>query len=62
MSVAVSSFAALADRHDKQDLVRTLMRLAVTGRVVEHGGKFTLPLLPNFGFRSAKVGTQPQRC
>ena len=36
--------AALADRHDKQDLTRTLMRLAVTDRVVEHGGKFTLPL------------------
>jgi hypothetical protein len=35
--------AALADRHDKQDLARVLMRLAVTGRVVEHGGKFTLP-------------------
>jgi len=35
--------AALADRHDKQDLVRTLMRLAVTSRVIEHGGKYTLP-------------------
>jgi hypothetical protein len=35
--------AALADRHDKQDLARALMRLAVTDRVVEHGGKFTLP-------------------
>jgi hypothetical protein len=35
--------AALADRHGKQDVTRTLMRLAVTGRVVEHGGKFTLP-------------------
>ena len=35
--------AALADRHDKQDLVRALMRLAVTNRVVEHGGKFILP-------------------
>jgi hypothetical protein len=35
--------AALAERHDKQDLTRTLMRLAVTDRVVERGGKFTLP-------------------
>jgi hypothetical protein len=35
--------AALAERHDKRDLTRALMRLAVTGRVVEHGGKFTLP-------------------
>ena len=35
--------AALADRHDKQDVTRTLIRLAVTGGVVEHGGEFTLP-------------------
>lgn len=35
--------AALAGRHGKDDVVRTLMRLSVTGRVVEHGGKFTLP-------------------
>ena len=35
--------AALADRHDKQDVTRALLRLAVTGRVVERGGKFTLP-------------------
>ena len=35
--------AALADQHDKQDLTRALIRLAVTDRVVEHGGKFTLP-------------------
>ena len=34
---------ALADQHDKQDLTRALIRLAVTDRVVEHGGKFTLP-------------------
>ena len=37
--------AALAERHGKQDLARALMRLAVTGRVVEHAGKFTLPRL-----------------
>ena len=35
--------AELADRHDKQDLARALMRLAVISRVIEHGGKFTLP-------------------
>jgi len=35
--------AALADRHDKQDVARALIRLAVTNCVVEHGGKFTLP-------------------
>jgi hypothetical protein len=35
--------AALADQHGKQDVTRTFMRLAVTGRLVEHGGKFTLP-------------------
>ena len=34
--------AALAERHGKQDLARALVRLAVTGRLVEHGGKFTL--------------------
>lgn len=34
--------AALAGRHAKGDVVRTLMRLAVTGRVVEAGGKYTL--------------------
>jgi hypothetical protein len=35
--------AALAERHRKDDVIRTLMRLAVTDRLVEHGGKFTLP-------------------
>jgi len=34
--------AALADRHAKEDVVRTLMRLAVTGRVEETGGRYTL--------------------
>ena len=33
---------ALAGRHDRQDVVHTLIRLAVTGRVVEAGGKYTL--------------------
>ena len=34
--------AALAGRHDRQDIAHTLIRLAVTGRVVETGGKYTL--------------------
>jgi hypothetical protein len=34
--------AAVADRHAKGDVVRTLMRLAVTGRVDETGGRYTL--------------------
>jgi hypothetical protein len=35
--------AALADRHPKEEVKRTLMRLAVTDRLVEQGGRFTLP-------------------
>jgi hypothetical protein len=34
--------AALADRHSKDEVVRTLMRLAVIGRLEETGGKYTL--------------------
>ena len=34
--------AALADRHPKDEVQRTLMRLAVTDRVVETGGKYVL--------------------
>jgi hypothetical protein len=34
---------ALADRHPKEDVVRTLMRLAVTGQLVETGRKYHLP-------------------
>jgi hypothetical protein len=34
---------ALADRHPQEDVRRTLMRLAVTERLVETGGKYTLP-------------------
>jgi hypothetical protein len=30
----------LAGRHAKEDVVRTLMRLAVTGRVDEAGGRY----------------------
>jgi predicted P-loop ATPase/GTPase len=32
--------AALAGKHPKDEVVRTLMRLAVTGRVAEKGGKY----------------------
>jgi hypothetical protein len=35
--------AALADRHAKADVRRTLMRLAVTEQLVETAGKYTLP-------------------
>ena len=31
---------ALAGRHDKQDVAHALIRLAVTGRVVETGGRY----------------------
>jgi hypothetical protein len=34
--------AALADRHPKEDVVRTLMRLAVTGQLIESERKFSL--------------------
>ena len=34
---------ALADRHLKDDVRRTLMRLAVTEQLVEKSGKYTLP-------------------
>ena len=32
---------ALAGRHGKQDVTHALIRLAVTGRVVETGGRYT---------------------
>ena len=34
---------ALTDRHPKEDVTRTLMRLAVTGQLVETGRKYSLP-------------------
>jgi hypothetical protein len=34
--------AALADQHPKDEVARTLMRLAVTGRLAQAGGKYTL--------------------
>jgi hypothetical protein len=34
--------AALADRHPKDDVRRTLMRLAITEQLVEKGGRYTL--------------------
>ena len=34
---------ALAGRHDGRDVVHALIRLAVTGRVEEAGGKYALP-------------------
>ena len=35
--------AALADRHPKDGIRRTLLRLAVTEQLVEKGGRYTLP-------------------
>jgi hypothetical protein len=35
--------AALAGRHAKDDVRRTVMRLAVTERLVETGGRYALP-------------------
>jgi hypothetical protein len=37
---------ALAGRHARDDVVHALIRLAVTGRVVETGGKYTLGVAP----------------
>jgi hypothetical protein len=34
--------AALADRHPRDEVARTLMRLAVTDRLAAAGGKYTL--------------------
>ncbi len=34
--------AALADQHPRDEVARTLMRLAVTDRLAEAGGKYTL--------------------
>jgi hypothetical protein len=42
----VAIVAALADRHPKDDVVRTLMRLAVTGQLIEAGGRYTLAAEP----------------
>jgi hypothetical protein len=40
---------ALAKRHDKQDVVHALIRLAVTGQVEENGGKYPLAPVPDAG-------------
>ncbi len=37
---------ALGGRHDKQDIAHTLIRLAVTGQVVETGGRYSLAVAP----------------
>jgi hypothetical protein len=34
--------AALTSRHERQDVVHALIRLAVTGRVEETGGRYAL--------------------
>jgi hypothetical protein len=40
---------ALADRHPKEDVVRTLMRLAVTGQLNESERKYSLAPAPEKG-------------
>ena len=40
---------ALADRHPKEDVVRTLMRLAVTGQLSETERKYSLAPVPETG-------------
>jgi len=37
---------ALAGRHDRQDVIGTLIRLSVTGEVEEAGGRYTLAAKP----------------
>jgi hypothetical protein len=37
---------ALVERHDRQDIVHTLMRLSVTGQVEGTGGKYALAQEP----------------
>jgi hypothetical protein len=37
---------ALAGRHARDDVVHALMRLAVTGQLVETGGNYTLGVVP----------------
>jgi hypothetical protein len=38
-----TTITALAGRHPKDDVRRTVMRLAVTEQLVEKGGRYTLP-------------------
>jgi hypothetical protein len=40
---------ALADRHPKEDVTRTLMRLAVTGQLAEANRKYSLGPAPETG-------------
>src|SRR4051794_29091132 len=49
--------AALAGRHAKDDVVHTLIRLAVTGQVVETGGQYALAASPRGG--GASRGASP---
>ena len=43
---------ALGDCHPKEDIVRTLMRLAVTGQLVEANRKYSLGPAPETGERA----------
>ena len=43
--------AALAERQPREDVIRTLLRLAVTGRVLESGHKYRLPAAAGQGLK-----------
>ena len=50
---------ALADRHPKEDVVRTLMRLAVTGQLNERERKYSLASASGGRSRSLEPGSRP---
>jgi hypothetical protein len=49
---------ALADRHPKEDVVRTLMRLAVTGQLVERHGKYSIASEAEAGVHRPDLGPE----
>jgi hypothetical protein len=46
---------ALADRYPKEDVIRTLMRLAVTGQLLETERRYSLTSTPEVG----QAGSEP---
>jgi len=50
---------ALADGHPKEDVTRTLMRLAVTGQLVETERKYRLGPAPETGEGADRPGSTP---
>ena len=53
--------AALAGQHDRQDVVHALIRLAVTGRVEETGGRYALADDDGRGLSPAQVSQRQAR-